>query len=284
MKLFVRKAGGRQVSSSQRLRPNYYSSGVKESPKTPVKRKKSLKWKSWLIGIAVVLVFLLAVSISSKPTVSADSAVYHNQAYYSQGVSKLFGSWQNRTKITLNQAALKNKIEAQYPEVKEVKISTPIYSRQAKIELKIAQPTFTLSGAPGTFGADSRYLIAANGKVVGLLAESPGIKDLPNLTDQVGIPIKRGELVLGQSTADFILTIIAQAKQKNIPVDSFVLAKNSQEIDLRTKDKKYFVKFNLSADPATQIGQYLAAREQLAKTGDPAEYLDVRVDGRIFYK
>lgn len=273
----------RHVSDSGRVASHYYATTVQSPATTRHKKSKLIYLRRALFAFIIIAGLVLMLSVSRHPSVVVDSQQYHSSANYKAAVEKLFSGVSNRSKLTINQAGLKAAIQRQFPEVEQVTITTPIYSRTAKVSLKVAPATFTLSGAPGTFGENVRYVIAANGKIVGLNRDFPTIRGLPNLTDQSGTDIKAGEFVLGQGTSSFILAIIAQCKKNNIPIESFNLSK-TQEIDLRTKDKKYFVKFSLAADPATQMGQYLAAREQLAKTGEPSQYLDVRVDGRIYYQ
>jgi hypothetical protein len=83
----------------------------------------------------------------------------------------------------------------------------------------------------------------------------------------------------------FIKAILVHCAKTGIKVDSLTLPTIAQEVDLRTKDRPYFVKFYLGGDSATQIGQFLAARHNFDQTGSqPGEYLDVRVNGKIFYK
>jgi hypothetical protein len=70
-----------------------------------------------------------------------------------------------------------------------------------------------------------------------------------------------------------------------VSVSSLTLPKTAQELDLRTKDRPYYVKFYLGGDALLQAGQFLATRRQFDTSNtQPAEYLDVRVEGKIFYK
>lgn len=268
---------------------HFYTSATKPivepSARAPRSGNRIKRIRKVVVGIIMVILLVLIISLDRQPTINIDSQLYRNPAAYADGVSKALNGVNSLSKVTINRASVTANIKSRFPEVDQVKINMSIYSRKAKVSLKIAPPAFVLSGAPGTFGEKVRYIIAANGKIVGLTENYPKVKkDLPNLTNQSSYQIKLGDLVLGQGTSGFILTIYSQCLKNNIPIASFTLAKNSQEIDLRTKDKSYFVKFSLAGDAATQVGQFLAARSQLARSGEPGQYLDVRVDGRIYYK
>lgn len=236
-----------------------------------------------LIILAAALV-IVSLIINRQPQVSVNSQTYHPSKTYVAAVNQQFAQLRNRNKITLNQSSLAEIIKTQFPEVDQVDINLPLYAKTATVKLKIAAPTFALTGVSADSGQRLQYTVAANGKAVGLAKDYPGLNGLPTLTDESDYPVKIGSVVLGKGTSNFILAVIVQCQKFNVPVASFDLANNSQEVDLRTKDKPYYVKFNLLNDPATQIGQFMAARAQFAKSGDPAEYLDVRVDGRIYYK
>jgi hypothetical protein len=70
-----------------------------------------------------------------------------------------------------------------------------------------------------------------------------------------------------------------------VTITSLSLPSKPSELDLRTKDRPYFVKFYMGGDALTQAGQFLAARAQFDRQNhQPADYLDVRVAGKIFYK
>jgi hypothetical protein len=63
------------------------------------------------------------------------------------------------------------------------------------------------------------------------------------------------------------------------------LPSTAEELDIHTPDRPYYVKFYLAGDALLQTGQYLASRHQFDTTNSqPAEYLDVRIPGKIFYK
>ncbi|MGH7156635.1 MAG: hypothetical protein ACREGG_00760, partial [Candidatus Saccharimonadales bacterium] len=83
----------------------------------------------------------------------------------------------------------------------------------------------------------------------------------------------------------FINTVIAECKHSKVPISSLVLPTTPQELDLHTADQPYYVKFYLGGDVLNEAGQFLAARNHFAQTKQsPSQYLDVRVQGKIFYK
>ncbi len=60
----------------------------------------------------------------------------------------------------------------------------------------------------------------------------------------------------------------------------------TSELDVRLAGQPYSVKFNLESGTARQqAGTFLATESKLkSQNVTPAEYIDVRVDGRAYYK
>jgi hypothetical protein len=69
-------------------------------------------------------------------------------------------------------------------------------------------------------------------------------------------------------------------------VGSMILPAGTSELDVHLAGQPYFVKFNLNNnDPRQQAGTFLAAIANLQKNHiTPAQYIDVRVDGRAYYQ
>lgn len=84
----------------------------------------------------------------------------------------------------------------------------------------------------------------------------------------------------------FIQTVLYQLQQKHIVVTMLVLPAASREFDLYIDGARYYGKFNLASDTARQqAGTFLATKHYLEGKGlAPQEYIDVRVDGRAYYK
>ncbi len=296
MRIFPRRQRDRLRSrpsgGSNKLPMTYYRSPTRRPVRSLTDRPAVKKGRRFILRLsrlmalaAVVAVIILSLMVDPKPKTYVDNQTYRSDSDYKTAVELEFSSLKSRSKLTLNQKAIKSSLKSKFPEISEVNIVLPLYSRTPQVKLSIAVPSFFISGAAGTYGGQSKYIVAANGKAVGLAERFPKITQLPLISDQSSLPVIAGEIVLGQGTSSFILAVIAQCQKANVPIASFNLPAASQEIDLKTSDRQYLVKFNLQGDPAMQIGQFLAAREQFDKAGEgPKEYLDVRVEGRVYYK
>lgn len=248
-------------------------------------RSNLSKLKRFAVALIIIVAVGFSLIINPKAKVSVDNQIYRQGSEYSAAVDQQLSTVLNHFKPTLNQQAIANSLKARFPELSDVVVKLSLYARTPEIKLTVAPPSFILTGAAGTYGEQIKYVVAANGKAVDLAEKFPKISSLPVITDQSSLPVKPGEVVLGKETSQFILAILAQCQKTNVPVASFNLPKGSPEIDLRTTDRNYYVKFNSDGDALVQTGQFLAARAQFDRSGEgPSQYLDVRIESRIYYK
>jgi hypothetical protein len=251
---------------------------AKETSKKPV-RRYVFGVLDILLLIAGIAALLYSLMINSSVKVVASSSAYHDKSLYRSAASAQLGRLNNRNKITFNQQAMAQALQHQFPEIMAVQTELPLFSERPTVRLAIAQPNFFLSSQ------GHEYVVSADGRNVDLVKDLPQIKGLITIQDQSGYQTTVGQQVLSSNSVKFINTVIAECHRSGIPVKSLTLPKNPQELDLRTKDQPYYVKFYLDGDPLVESGQFLAARAHFKENNQsPSQYLDVRVTGKIFYQ
>lgn len=268
----------------------YYRSGPGEGTGTTspfvASPRRSKPFRRWLVrGVDVVIVaalffgLIFSMLVKAEPQVKINSLVYHPINTYSQFAAKQLGALKNRNKLTLNEAGLASILQHQFPEITAVYLELPLFSQKPIIHLSVAAPTFLLSSE------SKLYLIDAEGRAVSGNVNSAGFKSLPIIADQSGFAVAQAKQVLSSKNVSFINGLLAQCKHAGVPIASLTLPPKAQDLDLRTSDKDYYTKFFLGGDVYRQTGQFLAARHQFVASGTgPAEYLDVRVLGKIYYR
>jgi hypothetical protein len=230
-----------------------------------------------IASVIFCLVYSLLIQPNSKVELSDSS--YRAPSVYKKEVDTELGSLKNRTKITLDEQGLINTLQSKFPEISGGTIELPLFNEKPTLHLDISSPAFFFSSG------DISYIVSSQGKAVAMHAAMPGIHNLPVVNDQSGFQASPGKQVLGASGIDFIQTIIRQCQYAKVPISSLSLPRLAQELDLRTTDRPYYVKFYLGGDATVQVGQYLASRHKFDTTNSqPSEYLDVRVAGKVFYK
>jgi len=266
---------------------NYYRADKTDSAPSPFRRKQpKTNRRAVLFNIAdiillalIIIGLLYSLILRGDPAIKTDGSEYHSGAVYKSQIAPLFSGFKNSNKLTFDESSVVAAIQAKFPEVRSARVELPFFSEQPVVWLDISPPAFTL------INDQSSYLIDTQGIAVAKSADIPTIKNQITVQDQTGFKAKVGQQILSSDGVSLVNTVIAQAKQAKVPIASLSLPPRAQELDLRTTDQPYYVKFYLEGDALNQTGQFLAARHQFAKSGkSPAQYLDVRVPGKIFYK
>jgi hypothetical protein len=252
----------------------------KAAPSTKSKaRKLFTRFLDVVIVLAIVVGLGYSLLVGSKPDILVNSDAYHPKTTYREAIVKELQNIKNHNKITLDEQSIVKSLQSQFPEIASVQITLPIFSQTPTFRINIASPGFVLSSN------GQSYIINSQGVAVASSSNFPSIKNLPVVTDQSGFTIEKGKQVLSGSEVSFINTLIVQCRKANVPIQALTLPPLAQELDLRTSDKPYYVKFYLGGDSKLQAGQFLATRHEFDSTNtQPSEYLDVRVSGKVFYK
>lgn len=278
----------READTGSIPRTAYYrSSGRSSRSNSPFEKPHeavpaSRTWRRFVDVLFILgLLFILGRSLmlEPQPKVIASDTSYRPLAAYQAKAAAAMSGFADRNKVTFNDAAITDKLKESYPEIDTVMVELPVFGAKPVIRLSIAAPTFFVKEG------QKDYLVDSAGRVVADRAAYPKIKNLPVIIDQSGYDVKPGMVVLGQPSVQFINQLIGQARKNHIVIQSLTLPPAAEELDLRTADKPYYVKFNLGGDAGLQSGQFLAARAEFARKNiTPATYLDVRVSGKVFYK
>jgi len=278
----------RRPKNTRRLpMTSYYSAAKDSATPSPFRRRQPKTDKravifniADIILLAILLIGLVySLLLRPNPQIKVDSSPYHSSADYQSQIAPLFKGFKNSNKLTFDEASVVSAIQRKFPEVHSARIELPFFSEQPVVWLDISAPAFKL------VNDQNNLLIDEQGTAVAKSAEFPNIKNQITVQDQTGFKVAVGQQVLSSDGVELINTVIAQTKQAHVMIASLSLPPRAQELDLKTSDQPYFVKFYLGGDALSQTGQFLAARHQFAKNGKaPSQYLDVRVPGKIFYK
>jgi hypothetical protein len=266
----------------------YYRAGSRKSSSSPFEKNTQLHGRrhkffvrlvDLLIISSIIFCFIYSLIVQPNPKISINNTSYHDAYVYRNDATAKLKSLKNRTKLTLDEQGLIKALQDKFPEINGGTVELPLFDEKPTLNIIISPPAFYINNG------DIRYVVSAQGRAVAMSSAMPNIRNLPVVNDQSGFQASPGKQVLGASGISFIQTVIAQCKHAGVPISSLTLPKLAQELDLRTTDRPYYVKFYLGGDADIQVGQYLASRHQFdATNAQPSEYLDVRVQGKVFYK
>lgn len=266
------------------------SAAVQSQPKRQMPRfgLDKLRRTHVLSVLVILILFLLSVGLDSRPKVvvlgdASDRFALQDTKVYEDAARQMFGkSYTNNNKLTINTEAVATELKHTFPEVHAVSISLPFIGRQPTVYIQPAIPQLVLATPQGQFILDS------NGRALAeATPDTPMPKDraVPTIIDQSGIDVRKGDVVLPSKSVAFIADVAAQLYAQKIEADTWTLPAQSSQLNVKMKGVPYFVKFNLQADGREEAGSYIAVRKELeGKREVPAQYIDVRVSGRAYYR
>ena len=244
-----------------------------------------------ILLVVVGLFMLSSLYVSSEPALIIETGaasksqptLLQNQQVYEQAAAQLIGrSPFNHIKPFLNTASIASLLDARFPELGDVTVELPAFGHRLEIHAEPAIPALIMSNNTG-----QSFVLDTNGRALMPSAQAPGVGKLglPVITDQSGITLRAGQASVPGSTARFITEVVGQLKAANLTPSSLTLPKGTSELDVRLEGQLYTVKFNLMANGRVEAGQFLAVKQQLDRDKKtPSSYIDVRVDGRAYYK
>jgi hypothetical protein len=267
----------------------YYRSagGAAQDDKSPfIRSKPKTRVRKYLLGaldfgvlLLFLAIFIYSLIIRPEPKIAANSYTYHPAATYQQAAQEQLKSLTSRNKLTINEDQIIKNLQSEFPEIANARLELPVISQIPTLHLTIAEPALVLKNNK------SSYIVSSIGTVVDKAEGFSRSKELPSVEDQADFDLKPGSPAFSRESTSFIVDVWRYTKASNINVASMVLPVRPMELNLKTTDKPYFVKFYLGGDAVLQTGQFVAARNQFEKDGvNPSEYLDVRIQGKIFYK
>lgn len=242
-----------------------------------------------LLVLAIAAGTIHSLGVSYTPRIvqlgGSDAVLLHSTSEYATAATDILNDsiW-NRNKITINTKAVSQKLKAEFPELADVSMTLPLLAQRPVIYLQPSQPVLVLQTSSGG------YVIGQNGTALLPTIQLPNslALELPVVDDQTGVSVHTGQRALSSTDVAFIQMVVAQLKAAHIKTGELTLPPGTSELDVRLAGKPYYAKFNLHAslDSARQqAGTLIAVKRKLeSKQLTPHKYIDVRVEGRAYYR
>jgi len=239
-----------------------------------------------LLAVMASAVNILSLSTDAKilplATDSSRSLLRATAVYENAATQQLSRSIWNRNKITVNTSQLNRQLLSQFPELGSVSVTVPLLAHRPLVYIEPADPALILVTDNGAFVIDATGRALLKGANPAALSQPR----LPVITDQSGLSLQLNRQALSADSVSFIQTVVAQLAAKQFTVSGMTLPAAASELDIHLAGQPYFVKFNLQSNNAKgEAGTFLATITQLHRQNiTPSQYVDVRVDGRAYYK
>lgn len=234
-----------------------------------------------LAAVVIIGSILFSLTISTYPVVTVvddQPSVYRNKDEYAAAVDRLLsGSFGNRTKLTVNTKAVEHQLIEQYPELAAVRLSLPVLGRRPNLVIDVNQPSLLLITSAKVYVLDDTGTAISE---AGSLPEDVK-QGLLVLRDQSGLAVSVGSQAVTAETVRFIKAVKAQLGPKGLHISELTLPATASQLDIRLEGLSYYIKTDTTGNARLQIGSFLAVKEQRVR---PSEYIDVRVEEKVFYR
>lgn len=279
----VRRQRSDPIDNTGRMRPSQAAPRDVSGLAAKLGRRIGVLVLAIAIVVSVFNVLSVTPQVKVEPLTSSktSSALLRDSGEYQAAADKLLSSslW-NRNKVTINTGQVSQQLIKQFPELSSAGITLPLLAHRPILYVQPAEASLVVAADNGAFVVDQ------NGRALIPSANLPTAHNLPQVVDKSGLAISAGRQVLTSDDVTFIQTVLDELNAKHVQVSSMVLPAESRELDVYIGGQPYFVKFNLAGgDARQQAGTYLATIAELQRDHTiPSNYIDVRVDGRAYYK
>jgi hypothetical protein len=281
----------------QGVKFQYYQAATQQTArKDNYKQKKlgttliSLKGKlrllpTWIALLVIIFSFIASSTLTHAPKVVLaldQTPLYRPIIDYEKAASEEMGrSLGSVSKLTIQTGKIEAALLERFPEIQAVAVKLPVLGRKPTLLIALYKPAAVLR--TGT----NSYILNQKGQIIASTAmlDDQLLGALVTIDDESGLEATISSQVVTTSTITFVQAVVAQLTAQSISIASLALPPTPNQLDVRVQDTPYLIKMNISGDARLQAGSYISVREALAREGVvPAEYIDVRVEEKVFYK
>jgi cell division septal protein FtsQ len=240
----------------------------------PRVRINMVKWAAIGVVLLIGLVMLSRATRLQEVRVSGtqllDAGQVQRQAQ--QGIDK---QWFGRNTLLLNGGGVVDFIKAGEPGIKQAVVKRRGW-HAVEVVVVERQPSLNWKSS-GTV-----YLLDVDGTVIGPSTER--YAQLPVVNDSSNLPVKAGERVAPASFVTFCKEFIAGLSSAGLQAAEVTVPETTSEVQIKT-NKGYILKLDTTRSAAGELGDLKAVLAELGKAKkSPAEYIDLRIEHKAYYK
>jgi cell division septal protein FtsQ len=275
--------------TGNQFRRNQTLSGVKRPESEPVSERARMhhlarrrRHASAILTLVLAIIIILGVLLSqftARLVVAGSSAVPTHAiqpANYEKAINDYLAIHPvERLRFALNETALSQYVSNILPEVSRVKLTSTSGVVQSNFTLTLRKPVagWQING--------HQYYVDASGVVFqNNYYDTPTVQ----IVDQSGVSPAQGTIVASGRLLSFVGRVVALAGQGSYTVTQAILPSGTtRELDVQLKDVRPRVKLSIDRGAGEQVEDMIRSLTYLKSQGKNAQYVDVRVSGRVVY-
>jgi cell division protein FtsQ len=260
---------------SRPARPSIYG-----RPKPPARRRSlpelKLNWRS-LVGLALALGLTIWWWRTFKITnIQVDGArSYPAELVSSATREQLARHWWWKNLLLLDTRGLQKRLLATQPQLTEANISRH-WPRTVLLKVTERQPNMTWRTGGKT------YLLSGDGVIAAEAGDIGG--RLPVVEDTTNLPVKAGDKVVPAKFVSFCLELVGSLPKQGVQITGLKIPESTTEVFVVT-NQNYYIKFDTERSASAEVGDLSRVLAQLkSQNKKPTEYVDLRIEGKAYYK
>lgn len=230
-----------------------------------------------IVGIIVIGLLIWgwwSIFLVKKVTVEGSSS-YPASMVQEAAQGQLDKRWWWRNLTTLDTRKLQDSLLKAQPQLESVDISRRWPSR---LNLKVTEREPNLAWRSG----EETYLLSSEGIIVARAGEV-GSK-LPVVEDSTNLPVELGDRVVPARFVAFTLELIRLLPKQGEQITNIKVPDTTSEVYVETKNG-YYLKFDTTRQASGEVGDLAKVLALLKSQGKkPTEYIDLRIEGKAYYK
>ena len=257
-----------------------------QKPEHPFRRVVQLVWRWSIVGVIIGFLIINTTLSGVLIKTAASSNAYQPPEVYETKINDLLrSSFRSRSKLLLNSSRFEAQIQAEFPEVANATAVIPLAGRTLQIGLEFAEPLLRLQMPQNQQG-----IVSQNGILV--FSDSAAeinatYASLPSLSIPL-VDFKQKEQVLTSDEANLLALLMSEfdgSASHRPAISSVEFDVKKREMKVRFKSEAYYAKLTPEREARAQIGALVAILNEMTDKGlEITDYVDVRVEGRVFIK
>lgn len=247
--------------------------------KRPARRGSRRPKLSPLQGRVVVMILLVLVvgwgigrmSTIDKVEVAAPSRAGEIQ---SAALKLTDSNWKWGNQLTFDAESFTSRLKEEDPALKDVSVKRKGLNTLV-VTATLKQPSL------GWNTGNQTYVLDRDGTIIGTVTGSPAF---PVIVDGSNVPVQTGQRVVSANFVQFVQQVVPALAATGITVTRFDIKDTTLDLSAQT-NKGYKLLFDTSRGAEEEVADLRAVQRLLASQKKvPAEYIDLRIAGKAYYK
>lgn len=237
---------------------------------TPTEKKEFYPSKVWKILLLILVIFLvLIILFFFSPLFKIKNIEISSE---NAEINSFFSNFKGKNLFLIDTSKTKSDIKNKYPEILDVSISKGI-PNVLRVKVIERQPKMIWVSGGKKYYVDENGLVFTEGDTQ--------ISNLPNVIDNKNLPVMILKQIVISSFVNFITDVQQKLADSELEVTRYEVNETTFQVDAVTKNN-----LKIIFDTTRPLdGQITAAQKIYTEhKAEIIKYLDVRVEGKVYYQ